>query len=228
VWEKPRWGFLDLIAMYAVITLVSLGASWVAADWWSNPIRFFLYSFLVQFVTTVATIYFWAVIRLKTSWNDLGIRATSLKNFGTYGIGGGVILILMVLASGYVLKYLQPELIPQPIEEILRAAVGSVEFMLVVAFVVILAPIAEELLYRGMIYPVFRWHLGPWWGAVISGLLFGLAHWDFWRSIPLAVGGIILCYLYEKSGSILVSMTAHGIWNAIMCGLIYMTYYLGG
>lgn len=226
--EKPRWGIFDLILIYAVITLVSLGATWAARDWWSNPIQLFLFSFVVQFLATIAAIFVLVVLILKTPWSELGIRITSRKNIWTYGIGGGFSLIVIVMVGGYVLKYFQPELAPQPIEEILRAAVGTVEFLMLVVFAVILAPIGEEIFYRGMIYPVCRWHLGPRWGAVVAGLVFGLAHWDFWRSIPLAVGGMALCYLYEKSGSIFVSMTAHGIWNAVMCGLIYLTYYLGG
>jgi membrane protease YdiL (CAAX protease family) len=91
----------------------------------------------------------------------------------------------------------------------------------------VLAPVSEELFYRGMIYPLFRKHLGPMWGSIISGIIFGLAHLDLWRAIPLALGGIVLCYIYEKSGSILVSILAHGVWNGVMSILIYLSLSYG-
>jgi len=91
----------------------------------------------------------------------------------------------------------------------------------------VLAPVSEELFYRGMIYPVLRQHLGPAWGAVLAGLIFGLAHWDPWRALPLAVGGAVLCYMYEKSGSVLVPMVAHGLWNGAMFAIILFSNSLG-
>jgi membrane protease YdiL (CAAX protease family) len=37
------------------------------------------------------------------------------------------------------------------------------------------------------------------------------------------VGGIFLCYVYEKTGSILVSTLTHGMWNGILALLIYLS-----
>jgi len=74
-----------------------------------------------------------------------------------------------------------------------------------------------------MMYPVFRRHLGIRWGATAAGAVFGLAHWDLWRTIPLAVGGALLCWIYEKTGSILVSAVAHGVWNGTLALIIYFT-----
>jgi len=128
---------------------------------------------------------------------------------------------------GYGLKYFQPDLDMQDIEQIMRSATHLPDIIALVFAGTVLAPVSEELFYRGMIYPVFRKHLGPAWGAILAGVIFGLAHFDLWRGLPLAVGGAILCYMYEKSGSILVPMVAHGLWNGTMFAIILLSNSLG-
>jgi len=58
---------------------------------------------------------------------------------------------------------------------------------------------------------------------ILAGLLFGLAHFDLGRIIPLSVGGAILCYIYERTGSILTSALAHGIWNGVMALVVFLS-----
>lgn len=224
---KPRWGFIDAIVVYLAILGTTLVAQWLMLKTPSNDMQYFLVTFGVQFVATILFVYLFAVLFKQGKWRDLGLRRARLADIGLYGILGGILLIIMVLIMGLVLKYFQPDLQPQSIEEMLRSAGQLRDFLVLTATATILAPIAEEIFYRGMVYPLFRKYLGTSWGAVGAGLIFGLAHFDLWRAIPLAIGGAVLCYIYEKTGSILVSMVAHGIWNGIVCILIYFSLSLG-
>lgn len=224
---RPRWGFMDIIVVYLAIMGVNVIAALLPVKALLSEMHYYLFGFGVQFLATIIFVYLFAVLFHKGEWRDLGLRRASLGDFGRYGILGGILLIIMVLLMGYVLKYFQPDLQPQSIEEMLRSAGQLPDFIAIMFAGVVLAPIAEEIFYRGMIYPLFRKYLGTSWGAVGAGLLFGLAHWDLWRALPLAVGGAALCYIYEKSGSILVSMVAHGVWNGVMCILIYLSLSLG-
>jgi membrane protease YdiL (CAAX protease family) len=131
-------------------------------------------------------------------------------------VGGGILLITIVFVLSIPIAYLNPELEPQMYEEILRSLTDKNAIIWLMVIGVVLAPLSEEMFYRGMIYPVFRRYLSPLWAMAVSGTIFGLAHFDLWRSIPLAIGGIGLCYIYEKTGSILVTTVAHGVWNLIM------------
>lgn len=54
-----------------------------------------------------------------------------------------------------------------------------------------------------------------------SGAIFALLHLDLWRFLPLALGGIGLAYLYDRTGNILASIIAHATWNTIMILLLY-------
>lgn len=221
--KNPRWGFLDIVLVYIAIMGLSTAAAVIPLLSGMDPIRLFIYLFGAQFTATILCVYLNAVVFRKASWADLGVRRVRTGDLWNYGVKGGLLLIVMVALMGYVLKYFQPELQMQEIEQIMRTATRLPDIIALVIAGAVLAPVSEELFYRGMIYPVFRKYLGPAWGAVLAGLIFGLAHWDLWRALPLAVGGAVLCYMYEKSGSILVPMVAHGLWNGAMFAIILLS-----
>ncbi len=225
--ERPRWGFMDIILVYLGVMGVSIFASLLPRQNGSGEMSLFLTGFMVQFLATIGFVYLFAVYFKNGQWSDLGIRRARPGSYLSYGIGGGILLLAMVMALGYVLKYFQPELPPQYYEEMLRTASRLPDLLMVLAVGAVLAPLSEELFYRGMIYPLFRKHLGPMWGGIISGIFFGLVHLDLWRALPLALGGIVLCYIYEKSGSIFVAILAHGVWNGVMSMLIYLSLNYG-
>lgn len=90
------------------------------------------------------------------------------------------------------------------------------------AFLVcVLAPIAEEILFRGFLFTTLRNKIGVWGGAVISGALFGAIHIG---SAPagalpiLALLGMLFCGLYVVTGSLLPCIAAHCLNNAVAYG----------
>lgn len=232
--DKPRWGWVEIILVYLCITVIGYVVSFfspkltdLSAGLGMGEAGYFLVVFFLQFIATVLLVWFFAVVTTGADWSDLGLKAASLKNFIQYGFLGGIGLIVTVVLLGFVIKQFQPEIPPQYFEEILRSAHSLKVFLPVFAAGAILAPFSEELYYRGMIYPVFRHHLGPVWGALLAGLLFGLVHFDLWRTIPLAIGGAGLCYIYEKTDSIWVSTLAHGVWNGFMAIVVYLSISSG-
>jgi membrane protease YdiL (CAAX protease family) len=86
----------------------------------------------------------------------------------------------------------------------------------------LVAPLVEEFFFRGFIYPVLWKRLGPLWGALITGAIFGLGHAPApWVSLgALAVFGFGLCLLYWRTGSIIPGMALHALNNSITFGAI--------
>jgi membrane protease YdiL (CAAX protease family) len=83
--------------------------------------------------------------------------------------------------------------------------------MLVVACV--LAPIYEELLFRGGLYRFCREKMSRTAALLLSGCLFGLAHLNWASFLPLAILGMVLALAYEATGDIRVPIIAHGLFN---------------
>jgi membrane protease YdiL (CAAX protease family) len=96
--------------------------------------------------------------------------------------------------------------------------------MLTGFLVIVCAPVAEELLFRGMLFRSLRDRHGFWAGAVVSSLLFGAVHWQgsgtSWESSALlastlAFVGLGLAALYEWRKNILTNMAAHAAFNVV-------------
>lgn len=85
---------------------------------------------------------------------------------------------------------------------------------------VVLAPVVEEILFRGFFYRILRDRYDIFWGGLISILLFAAVH-NFEASSFLH--GLIFTYVYEKSGSVWGSMIAHALNNF---GYAYFHYLI--
>lgn len=79
----------------------------------------------------------------------------------------------------------------------------------------VIAPIAEEVIFRGYLYPVVKRYTEPVVAAIFTGVIFGAIHGQIWAVIPLSLFGILLAVLYEKSGSIWACILCHGMFNTI-------------
>ena len=105
------------------------------------------------------------------------------------------------------------------------ASLGAMLGMLIMVGVV--APFAEEVVFRGLFY---RWLRNRWGfaaSAVISAVCFAAAHGIVPLMPALALLGILLAWLTERSGSIWPAIVTHGLFNAITVVLLYTTKAAG-
>jgi membrane protease YdiL (CAAX protease family) len=95
---------------------------------------------------------------------------------------------------------------------------------LVIFTVVVLAPIFEELFFRGLFYPALRNRMGKKWAILLNGMIFGAMHFQPLFMISLVLVGITLAYIYEKTDSLFASMLTHALYNG---AVILMALLLG-
>jgi membrane protease YdiL (CAAX protease family) len=79
----------------------------------------------------------------------------------------------------------------------------------------VLAPLFEETLFRGVLLPVLGRRYGGLWGVVISALVFGIAHLSLGELPALFVLGLGLGWLRLQSGRLGPSVLMHGLWNGL-------------
>jgi len=84
----------------------------------------------------------------------------------------------------------------------------------VIFMAVILAPVAEEVIFRGYFYGVIRKYGGRIPAITISSLLFAAIHVHLPSLLGLGILAVILCLLYERTGSLWASITMHAAFNA--------------
>jgi uncharacterized protein len=80
---------------------------------------------------------------------------------------------------------------------------------------VVIAPISEEFVFRGFLYGVLKRYAGGISALFFCGLLFALIHMHIPSLVPLFVLGCVLTFAYELSGSLLVPMTMHALFNTL-------------
>jgi hypothetical protein len=100
----------------------------------------------------------------------------------------------------------------QGLELLARVRTGP-ELAVLLASVALLAPIFEEILFRGYLYQTLRHAIGPTLAMLASGALFGLVHLEAGNALPLGVLGVALAFSFEVSGSLLVPIAIHALWN---------------
>jgi membrane protease YdiL (CAAX protease family) len=93
---------------------------------------------------------------------------------------------------------------------------GLAVTLLIGAGAVLVAPVVEELLFRGFLFRNLRDSIGRGPAMFLSGAIFGAVHLQPTLILPLGGLGVALALLYEWSGSIWVPIAAHAAWNALM------------
>jgi uncharacterized protein len=79
----------------------------------------------------------------------------------------------------------------------------------------VFAPLVEEALFRGILYPAIKqsgWPRLALWG---SSTLFALVHFNMVTFLPLLVFALVLVYLYETFQNLLVPIVTHAVFNAV-------------
>jgi membrane protease YdiL (CAAX protease family) len=80
-------------------------------------------------------------------------------------------------------------------------------------FAVMLAPVAEEFIFRGMLYPFVKQLGSPRCAFFGTSAIFALIHLDAGTLVPLFVLALVLTWLYEKTDNLLAPITAHSLFN---------------
>jgi uncharacterized protein len=158
---------------------------------------------------------------LRRSLRDLGLRRFARSALG----------ITALTYVGYIAFAAIYSVIVQPEQEDITRDLGFDEggFGAVAAGVLIVAvaPLSEEIFFRGFMFGGLRRRFPLWAAAAIAGLVFGLLHYTGPDSIgvvpQLAVLGILLAWLYEATGSLWPPIILHVVNNAIALAIVTST-----
>lgn len=79
--------------------------------------------------------------------------------------------------------------------------------------VVIGAPFAEEILFRGFLYGGLRRYMPMLPALLLSGFIFSMAHFNVGLLIPFTLVGAVLAYIYERTGTLYAAIAVHLLFN---------------
>ena len=174
---------------------------------------------LVNLVFTLAILLF-IVTFLQLRGFDIGSIAGFFKIGFVRALGTGIILLLAAyplisLATTLTQSLFGSDLSRQNIVELFSGSRTIEQRIMIIVFAVAIAPIVEEFLFRFFLYGVIRRYFGRFFGITANALLFAAAHTHLPSFVPLFVLGSCFTIAYEWSGSILVAMTMHSLFNSV-------------
>ena len=226
--------FLDVAltcGVAAAIALVGLFSLFVAAVWYpdgpanSQGIQIAV-SLLVELAAIFGAVYGVLIYRRGFSWADLGVRPIDRKWMVPAVLAAFACLFAAGAISQITERYFNTPMIDQYETDLIPPGGITWQYAVtLVATIGILVPIAEELLFRGVLYTWLRQRLSILPCTLISATLFALAHGNRQMAIQIFVVGIVLAWIYEKSRSILVSGLVHMTVNTFSLAVIF--YYAG-
>ncbi|MFI3281077.1 MAG: type II CAAX endopeptidase family protein [Rikenellaceae bacterium] len=209
--------FIDLVAIFGVFVLtqvvcllfVKMSLPYLAPAL-SEEFALAWSMLLTQLFSLSSTIIFAAVLRHKRQGAKAPIKL-SFRGFDPTVILGGLI---MLISLSIVIEPLISLLPPSP-------SLVARGWPLLVA-VVFGAPLLEEILCRGVIFESIRAKRGVVVAWLLSSLFFGLMHIDPAMVVNAFFMGLVLCYIYIRSGSLIAPMILHALNNAIAYLLIIL------
>lgn len=133
----------------------------------------------------------------------------------TAGIAAVPIGWSLQMLSGLTMDFFNIQSPEQEAIHILRTSSLGFNRIVLAITAIVLAPLAEEILFRGILYPVIKQAGFPRLALWLSALLFGAIHTNLATFVPLTIFAIALVWLYERTDNLLASITAHSLFNTV-------------
>lgn len=222
----PRWsgrnGIVVLIRGGGIASLLIITISVAGLD---PPTLQFLIPFFIHVpIIGLAYYYLWRPTGLSIP-QALGLNVLpggwgrvvwfALGLF-TLGVGGGWVIGLVAenfQTSLHWTDWFDPTMIQGTTWELLPPLVSYT----------ILAPVFEEVVFRGVLYSTLRRRLNAPVAMVVSALIFALAHgYGTFGLVTIFWSGVLWARAYEKTGSILPGMVAHALNNSLVCATVLL------
>ncbi len=144
-------------------------------------------------------------------WGLFPVGSAFLKAFR-----GWLMVMPLVLITGWLMNSLIGDQGgSNPLLELVLGSKNSMALFLLIITTVVVAPLFEEVVFRGVLLPVLAREFGLTWGVVISALVFALAHLSVGELPPLMVLGLGLALLRLSSGRLFPCVLMHSLWNGV-------------
>jgi uncharacterized protein len=141
------------------------------------------------------------------------------------GLGWGLLAWVGSTIVVVAVRWLLIQLGRPPETQTAERAIAMLDPWVVVVAVVILAPIAEELFFRGVVFNAWLREGGRRWAYVGSAALFAVIHVSLLMLVPIFLLGLALAWVYERSGNLLAPIAMHATVNGITVALAMLVRF---
>jgi membrane protease YdiL (CAAX protease family) len=215
---------LGLLLVAAVVIAALLQISETPLIPAPSPVLGGLFMFILE-GAMIIPVWLFTVRKYRCGWERLGLRPFSgCRAFGL--IAGYLALSFLINGTWGAIAHLfgwqvQPSVLP---------LFGEGARGLAVALLVggVVAPLVEEIFFRGFVFAALRERYGFRRAVVASASFFALVHFTPGAIIPVFALGVFFCLLYSKTDSLWPSVIMHGIMNTLAFLAAFLLQTMGG
>ena len=156
------------------------------------------------------------LLRARNPLELFGLQGVSWStNLKAAFVGLLAALPLVYFIHSVCLVLLGAQAEPQPLIQFLAQNPSLEDRILLIGTALVIAPVAEELIFRGYLFGVLCRYTGRWWALLISALIFAAIHAHIPSLAGLFALAITLTLVYEGTGSLWAAILMHSLFNAI-------------
>lgn len=218
IWKtSDTWiGLIILLLLLALFLTISLKLDLAN----SNISSLLLIIPQLLMMIPIVIIFLWR----KVDWKEIGFFKFKWEDLAL-GLGLLVFVYFISIINNLVMTMLGVVTQAETIFEVLNEIDSLAVFILASTVV---APIFEELFFRGFLFKGFRQKYGWKIAVVLSALIFSLFHGQVATLIPTFLLGSLFAYIHQRTESILPCIIMHFLVNSVgTCGLL-VVYQMGG
>jgi membrane protease YdiL (CAAX protease family) len=161
----------------------------------------------------------------RAIFETLGLRRFNLARMLPWIVGLLVVIFASDQLYGYVVHVLHLNIVTNDQVVLQQSKFAPMTTYALLAGAVLIAPICEELFFRGFVLPGLLHELSPFWAVIVSAALFAIAHVDPSSFLPLFVIGLALGFVRLRSGSTWASISLHVLNNLLSSTVIILAMH---
>lgn len=227
VFPGAPWGVGEAILIFVLSVVFASAISYVIALLLKNSFSPTTNVFLVIFVSSVVLYtfllsgtFYSVKVRHRSTLAAIGLKLDGFGHGVALGFVMGLPVFLVAIAVAFIIqKLVHPTTTDQLSKSVNTISSGTVGWGLVALLavtLVVLAPVCEEIFFRGYLYPALRNRMSKQPAMIINGALFAAAHFEIVGFLPRFLLGWGLCYIYERNKTLGGPMTAHALYNGVV------------
>lgn len=221
VWSMLGFYLAQLIIMGALFLLARMNVSFAGIN--ESVLQAGVAALVYVLALVIVVGVPWWVKKYKTTKEDIGLQRLPLwRELLAAPIG----FIAYVITSGIVISTLAnyvPAFDVQQAQDVgFDQLTYRYEYILAFITLVIVAPVAEEILFRGYLYGKLKKYTFRWVAIILTSALFGLAHGQWNVAVDTFILSIALCLLRDLTGSLWPAIILHMIKNGLAYYLLFV------
>jgi membrane protease YdiL (CAAX protease family) len=228
VFPGAPWGVGEAVIIFAIsffaASALSFSVYLALKATMSATTALFLLIFLssvLLYALLLGGTYFSVKVRHRSTITALGLKFDGLGAGLANGIGLGVPLFMGAMLLAYVstLFFRNPtstDVLSRSLNKVSSGGVNVGLIFLLFVTLVVLAPVCEEIFFRGYLYPALRNRMDKQPAMLLNGMFFAAAHFEIIGFLPRFFLGYGLCYIYERRNNLSGPIAGHALYNGLI------------